>query len=521
MPDLAHIVPNFQLQPIDLVSPGFRGLNFVQSGSLLSPAYATEALNAILDSAGRLAARDGVTSLTTTPVTNKEIRNLFVYRKGDGSTQTLITWDGGISNNVANPVAGDISGAVDDDPGNWWFQNFNDKVLGFQASSQPIVYNGAGNFANLSESAGTAPDGGIALAAYGRVWIADPDGQTIKYSALLDETTWSGADTGTIDMRKVWTNGTDTITAIWAFNGALLVFGKRHIVFWTDGQGSAIGIDPLQMYVSDIVTGAGTLSQWSIQPVGETDLIFLSSNGVQSIKRLIQERSSPISTLSKYVRDELLIQLQAEDGTRIRSTYNALNGFYLLSFPTTGQTWVLDQRRRYIDEDNDELSVITRWNIAPSALVTRDDNSIYMSISDGVVGRYLGDNDLGTGILFRYQSPWLDLGEDLANRLKILKRLGAILFVRNETTITFKWNVDFDDGFQLIQRTVRGDAAAEFGIGEFGDSEWSGGLALRIIKVPARKGGRGQYYRIGIEATVNGEFAIQQAELFTKIGRLA
>jgi hypothetical protein len=137
----------------------------------------------------------------------------------------------------------------------------------------------------------------------------------------------------------------------------------------------------------------------------------------------------------------------------------------------------------------------------------------------GKVGQYLGDTDEGASFRFEYTSPWLDLGEQFANRLKILKRLGAILFVRNQTTIDFTWNVDFDDGFDIIQRTVSGDAGAEWGASEWGAAEWSGGLALRILKLPAR--GRGQYYRIGVAATVNGEFALQQAELFTKLGRLA
>jgi hypothetical protein len=111
------------------------------------------------------------------------------------------------------------------------------------------------------------------------------------------------------------------------------------------------------------------------------------------------------------------------------------------------------------------------------------------------------------------------LGEEIGNRLKILKRLGAILFVRNQTTVTFKWFVDFSTAFKFSQKTLAGDAAAEYGTAEYGEDEYSGGLALRILKPPAR--GKGQYFRIGIEADVNGEFALQQAELFAKIGRLA
>lgn len=518
--EYAKVLPNKQIQPVDLVAPGFRGLNFVQSGALLSPEYATLATNAILDQSGRLAARDGVTNLSTTPITGSPtVRTLFEYKKIDGTTATIVAWNGGISTSVANPQGSDISGSVTDSNGTWKFVNFNNKAIGFQSGQKAIVYTGSGNFATVVETSGTAPSGGIGTAAFGRIWQLDSDQQTIKYSGLLNETQWSSGGAGQIDMRNIWTDGTDVVTAIEAFNGALVVFGKRHIVFWVDGRGSALGIDPNQLYVADVVAGAGTLSQFTVQPVGETDLLFLSANGVQSIKRLISERSAPISTLSKYVRDELLYELQSENVANIRSTYNPLTGFYLLSFPQSQTTWVLDQRRRYRDADGDECSIVTQWDIAPTALVTLANNATYLSTTAGRVGQYLGDNDEGNTFRFIYQSPWLDLGEDFGNRLKILKRLGAILFVRNETTVTFKWNVDFDDGFKFLQRTVSGDAAAEWGAGEWGAAEWSGGLALRILKTPAR--GRGQYFRIGLEADVNGEFAVQQAELFTKIGRLA
>ena len=523
MPKLARILPTNQLQTIDLVAPGFRGLNFSQSGGLLHPAFATEALNCILDANGRLAARDGVTNQTSTAISPAvPVKTLFEFRTEDDETEIILAYDGGISNSIANPEGSDISGAVDDADGNWWFVNFNNKVIGFQQGLIPIAYTGTGTFAEITESSGTAPSGGVGLAAFGRLWGVDSDLQTIQYSALLDETAWDAADGGgAIDMRTVWTHGTDIVTALWAFNGGLVVFGKRHIVFWVDGQGSALGLDPTQMYVVDAVAGTGCVSQWTVQPVGESDLLYLSSNGVQSIARVIQEKSAPIATLSKYVRDDLLQQLQSEDTSLIRSTYNPLEGFYLLSFPENMQTWCLDQSSPYVDEVGHQLSVITRWNIAPTAMITRDNNALLLAITSGKVGQYSGDQDDGSDISFQYKSPWLDLGEEIANRLKILKRLGAILFVRNETTIAFKWSVDFDEEFQVIQRTIEGDASAEWGSAEWGEDEWSGGLALRILKVPARKKGTGQYFRIGIEATIRGELAVQQAELFAKIGRLA
>jgi hypothetical protein len=521
MLDLAKTPPKFQLQPLDLIAPGFRGLNTMQAASLLDPSYATEATNAIIDSNGRLAARDGVTNLTTTPADPAEaIRTIFEYRDGEQNVETIIAWDGGLSNDIADPDNGDIAGSVDVSDGTWLFQNFNNKVIGFQEGQKLIVYDGT-TFATVTEASGTAPTGGVGLAAFGRIWQTAADGQTIQYSGLLDETDWHEDEGGgLIDMRTVWTNGTDTVMALAAFNGSLVVFGLNHVVFFVDGKGSALGLDPTNIYVADTISGIGAVSQWTLQHVGETDLLFLSLNGVQSIKRLIAERSAPVASLTKYVRDDVISDLQQSDATLIRSTYNAQHGFYLLSFPEVGTVWVVDQRRRYTDGEGHEVAVVTKWDIALTALYsTIITNILYVGRTAGQVGQYLGDTDEGSTFRFVFLSPWLDLGEEIGNRLKILKRLGAILFVRNQTTVTFKWFVDFSTAFKFSQKTLAGDAAAEYGTAEYGEDEYSGGLALRILKPPAR--GKGQYFRIGIEADVNGEFALQQAELFAKIGRLA
>lgn len=521
MTRLNKIQPFAQGQMIDLVAPGFKGLNLSQSGGILSPEYATLATNFIIDDSGRLGARDGITDVTTTPISPAvPVRDIFEYRRQDGTAEIILSYDGGISNSVTDPEGSDISGAVTDADGHWWFQNFNDKVIGFQDGLTPIVYNGTGTFATIVAASGTAPTGHIGLAAYGRVWGLDADLQTIKYSATLDETDWGGLDAGLIDMSKVWTDGTDIVTGLAAFNGAFVVFGRRHIVFWRDESSSAVlGIDPGTMTVSDIITGTGTTSHHTIHPVGESDLLFLSSNGVQSLKRLTEERSNPLLSLTKKVRPRLLNYLVSEDLDHVKAAYDPYNGFYLLTLPVSGVTFVLDQKKRYEDEDGDELSVITMWDTSATSLLVTTDNIIYFNTTSGYVSEYRGDTDRGVEIRVKYQSPWLDLGEDFANRLKMLKRLGAILFIRNQTNVIFKWFIDFSTTANTKTIALTGSASSEWGSAEWGEAEWNGGLALRILRTPAR--GRFQYIRIAIEADVNGEFALQQSELFAKIGRLA
>jgi hypothetical protein len=510
-----------QLRPIDLVAPGFLGINLAQASNVLSPQFATAAKNCVIDSSGRLAARAGYTDQTTTNITaNPNVETIFEYRKGDGTRSLICAWDGGIANDITDPEGNDISGSVTDSDGRWWMQNFNNLVIGFQDGQKPIVYNGTGNFATVAESDGTAPTShnGIGLCAYGRVWALDSDGVTIKYSYLLDETDWAGTGTGSIDMSSVWTHGQDTVTAIAAFNGRLVIFGKNHIVFYGDDTTGVIGIDPDQLEVKDIITGTGCLSQWSIQPVGESDMLYLSRNGVQSLQRVLVQQSNPITNLSKNVRAQLMAEARAESETEINSFYSPKEGFYGITFPTSGTTWVLDQRFRFRDKEGDEISIVTSWTLAPRSWCVRDNESILLG-NAGEVGLYGGNDDDGSSFRFVYQSPWLDLGEGLANRLKILKRIGAIVFAKSQSDIVFKWGADFSTEFNSITESLSGDGGDEWGVGEWGVAEWSGGLSLRILKVPARD--TAQYFRLGIEGDITGSFALQQLELFAKIGRLA
>src|SRR5271166_2214680 len=208
---LVTVQPDEQLQPLDFVSPGFRGLNTVASGTLMDPSYCTTATNAVIDVTGRLAARNGLASLTATPIAGTpSVLSAFEYNGGQAvGFQTILAWNGGIGNVVSAPT-NNLGGAVTVSNGRWFFQNFNNKCIGFQAGQKPIVYTGSGVFAAVVESAGTAPTGGIGCAAFGRIWAVQTDLQTIQYSGLLDETDWSLTDgnAGVIDMHTIWSDGT-------------------------------------------------------------------------------------------------------------------------------------------------------------------------------------------------------------------------------------------------------------------------------------------------------------------------
>lgn len=509
-----------QLLPIDAVTPGAFGLNLQQKGTILPPEWATNALNCVLDDARRLASRQGYSVTTTTDITSTpDVEAIFEYLLGDGTVEPIVSWNGGIGKSLSDPEGNDVSGAVTDADGRWWFQNFNNKVVATQHGQKPIVYTGS-TFATVVESSGTAPTShnGISLSAYGRVWALDSDGQTIKYSGLLDETDWGGAGAGQIDMSNIWSKGMDEVTAIAAFNGSFLVFGKNHIVIWEDDIGSGLGLNPTTMIVVDVIEGVGCASHWTLQLIGEADLVFLSRNGLQSLGRVIQEKSNPVHNVSKYVRDDFLADITLEDPLNLRTIYSPEEGAYLITIPLQKVTYAFDVRNQFRDPEGALVFPCTFWDLHPTAWAIRQDGTLLMG-APGQVWTYGADSDDGSLIRYEYSSPWMDLGEELGNRLKMLKRIGAIIFVRNNAGIEFKWGVDFRDSGKSISKIVVDPSADEWNEAEWALGEWSGGLFLQIFKIPARD--VGQYYQVKIETSVTGQFALQQLELFTKIGRIA
>lgn len=502
---------------VPFVTPGSRGLNKQSETSILDPSWATIATNAVFDSSGRLAARKGWANQTSVAMSGTptiEVLHEQVFE--DGTTEIISAAGSKLWKGVSTPT--DITGASTVTVGNnWQFVNFNGKCLGFQVGEQPIVRT-TGNFADLVAASGSAPTGNSALVHSGRVWGVDLDKQTIKYSALLDETHWA-TGAGNIDTSSVWPQGTDEITALAMFNGAMVVFGKNRIVLFGDGAGSALGINPANIYVYDTIVGVGCIARDTVQQVEGGDLLFLSAQGVQSLSRLIQEKSNPINNITKNIRDYLISYLPAESTVVMKSVYSPEESFYLLNFPGAGVTFCINTT----DHMEDGSMRVTEWShIVPRALLRTLDGNLYIAKQSGAggkIGKYTGNQDNGTAYNFDYASAWLDIGQDLTQYTKILKNISGLFWVSANVSVSLKWDFDFQGVFSSRSITMSVSDAAEYGIGEFGIAEYGGGLSLRKASAPAD--GSGQYIRIGAQTSINGaQFAIQQINIFAKIGRL-
>lgn len=502
---------------IPLNLPAFKGLNRQAAASLLGPEWATRLEESVIDHNNRVAARRGFQEITETAVAQDFVRQ-FEFVKRDGTKELIASTDAAIYKSTNNGLSwSDVTGSVTVTDGNWAFHNFNDKVVGFQKGHAPIVYSGT-SFSAIADA--NAPQGGVGLSAFGRLWCVGNDGTTLRYCALLNEADWSGSDTGFLDLLNTWP-GADSAVALAAFNSALIVFGERNIIFFTDGQGSVLGIDPLEAYVADSFAGVGCIARDSLQQV-DGDLWFLSRSGLMSLGRLVTEKSNPLENLSRNVQDMLGNAILSVDPQKIEAVYSPLHRFYLLTLPTPtgGQTFVFDTRGKL--EDGSARCAGVWQSMVPRAICRRTNEDLLFTLpgASGKVGRYAGAVQPGGAYQFTWESGWIDF--DAGGHLKMLKRFGATFFMDRTAGVTFKWAYDFTDTFNTANVEFQnvGGNSAEWGEAEWGVSEWAGGVNLRDARVPGK--GTGVYLKLGVDTQIeNTTFAIQNAELFAKIGRLA
>jgi len=502
------------LQALTVPNPAFNGLAKQRQQVALDSSWATKAENIVIDGAGRLASRKGWAETNETAITGTPtLEQMHEYlTKAGASTIISSGSDHKLYAGITTPT--DITGALTPTNDNWQFINFNGKCLGWQAGETPIVYTGTGNFTAITAGAGTLPDGNCAWAAFGRVWAVDDDKQTIRYCALLDETDWSTASGGgSIDMSSVWTQGMDEVMAITSYGSALIVFGRRHVVMWVDGSGSQIGLNPVNMYVGEVIEGIGIVARDCFALVGELDVIFWSYSGVRSLRRTLQEQPTPVNEIAAQNRDYLADSLSTGDLALARMVYAPKEGFVLLSRPDNGELFCFDTKQQLPDGGYR----MTTWTLAPYSMAVTAQGVVYFGFSGGKIGLHTGWDDNGTAYTFRWNTGWALLPPD--DRLKELKRCKFFIYSPGNVTMSFQWWTDFKSDLRVEQRFLEGNGD-EWNVDEWSLMEWTSSYQQHEVFMPLA--GICQYAKFGVVAQINGlPFAIQSFTVYVNPTRLA
>ena len=503
------------LQSINLVAPAFKGVNTEDSPLAQDPSFAEVADNAIIDKRGRLGARKGINLVTTnkTELGTDRIHSLHYFYDNAGNEKIFSTGN--------NKILSGTETLVDETPGsytitanNWKIVNFNNSAYFFQRGYEPLVYNATlGAVTKMSSVAGASLTSNQycheAIAAYGRLWCVGTalDKNTIYWSDLLDGTNWTTGSSGSINVQKAWPNGYDEVRALAAHNDALIIFGEHSILVFSGA------FSPATMQLQDTIAGIGCICRNSVQHIG-TDVLFMSFSGLNSLGRTIQEKSLPITDLSRNVKDQI-IDLIENRQQPTASVYSPENSFYLITFPGESTTLCFDLRGRL---ENGAYRV-TRW---PSSLFKAwertTDGILYTGTANGI-GKYDGHTDEGSSYLFKYVSPGLTFGDP--SKLKFLKKLRPTIVGGSNETVYIKWAYDFDESFKTETFTLGADTGsiAYFNVAEFNVDEYSGGTSITRKTINTTNGGT--IITVGIEADINGtELSVQEINVLALLGKV-
>lgn len=512
-----------QLQSINLVAPAFKGINTEDSPLAQDPSFAEIADNAVIDKRGRIAARKGYDVITTTKTVlgSESIKAIREFRDDAGNSKIFSVGNNKIISGTTT-LADETPASYTITADNWKMVDFNDNIYFFQRGYEPLVYsNASGAVEKMSDVSGASasvdiPQANEVVAAYGRLWAADINNEksVVYWSDLLIGHDWTGGTSGSINISKVWPDGYDEIVSLAAHNGLLIIFGKHSIVAYQGAEA------PATMSLLDTVAGVGCVDRDTVQHTG-TDVLFLSQTGLRSFGRTIQEKSMPISTLSRTITKDIISLIQNETDS-FRSIYSPEENFYLLTFVGQSTTFCFDIRGAL----EDGSYRVTRW---PGSVFTAyerlADGTLYVGSTAGI-SEYSGYSDDGASYRFKYFSPSLTFGD--TSRLKILKKIKPTLVGANSATVFMKFAYDFGTSYRTTEFTVGNQQPAFFNVNEFhgddpGDesdplSEFTGGELTNQRSLNAV--GSGTTVVVGLESDINGfALSLQEINLLALIGK--
>jgi hypothetical protein len=510
------------LQTQSISAPGFFGLNTQDSPLDLAAGFALVATNCIIDQYGRIGSRKGYARVNSSSgnLGANDVGVIHELVQADGILTVLFAGNNKLfkldsSNAVVELTYGGGGTAPTITASNWSCASLNGITYFFQTGHDPLIFDPAVStttFRRVTEKTGyvgTVPSANIVISAFGRLWAADTasDNVTVFFSDLLAGHVWSTGTAGSLNIDRVWPNGSDEITGLAAHNNFLIIFGKRQILVYANATSPAI------ITLSDTVGGIGCIARDSIQSTGK-DVLFLSNSGVRSFARTIIEKSAPIGDLSKNIRSDFMAIVGSETASNIKTVYSETEAFYLLTVPTVKEVYCFDTRGQL----QDGSFRVTVWNsIEPTALLSRRNGDVLIG-KNGYIGKYSTYQDHTSSYRMQYFTNHADLGN--ANVTSLLKRLKVVVIGGTNQFVTIKWGFDFSTNYLSANALIPSQGTSEYGIGEYNIAQYSDGVAIQTLVVQAS--GSGKIVQTGYESNINGTaLSMQRIEIQSKDGKMS
>ena len=510
------------LQTQSISAPGFFGLNTQDSPLDLAAGFALVATNCIIDQYGRIGSRKGYARVNSSSgnLGANDVGVIHELVQADGILTVLFAGNNKLfkldsSNAVVELTYGGGGTAPTITASNWSCASLNGITYFFQVGHDPLIFDptvSTSTYRRVTEKTGyvgTVPSANIVISAFGRLWAADTttDNVTVFFSDLLAGHVWSTGTAGSLNIDRVWPNGSDEITGLAAHNNFLIIFGKRQILVYANAT------SPATITLSDTVGGIGCIARDSIQSTGK-DVLFLSNSGVRSFARTIIEKSAPIGDLSKNIRSDFMAIVGSETAANIKTVYSETEAFYLLTVPTVKEVYCFDTRGQL----QDGSFRVTVWNsIEPTALLSRRNGDVLIG-KNGYIGKYSTYQDHTSSYRMQYFTNHADLGN--ANVTSLLKRLKIVVIGGSNQFVTIKWGFDFSTNYLSANALIPSQGTSEYGIGEYNIAQYSDGVAIQTLVVQAS--GSGKIVQTGYESNINGTaLSMQRIEIQSKDGKMS
>jgi hypothetical protein len=504
------------LQNITISAPGFAGINTQDAPLQQDPSFAADATNCIIDKEGRVAARKGYSMVSSNGAavlgSSIGIESIGEFVQYDGTKIVFSCGNNKIFKGTSTLV--DITGSLTISANNWSMASLGNKFYFYQIGHAPLVYDAATSalttIAAHAGAAGTAPQGNVCLAAFGRIWAADVTGnkRTLYFSDQLDGVDFGGGSSGSLDLTTVWPGGFDEIVSLIAHNDFLIILGKRSILLYS-GAGT-----PSTMVLADTILNIGIVSRDCVQSTGQ-DILFLDYSGVRSLARTIQEKSSPLGDISKNVNNDIKLRARAETGN-IKTIYDPQNAFFLINFPSAGTVYCFDTRAPL---QNGSYRVTTWSSMNPLCFTVTDADELYIGVLTGIA-KYDTYKDGTASFGLQYFSHPLSFGD--SSRLKFLKAVNVTTFNGSAATVVLNWAYDYSGDFQKQAYTLETFTAGQYHIADYNtaDGEYASSSQL-INKEKVNTGGSGSIVAVGLTTTIDGQgIAFQELNIHSLIGRI-
>lgn len=506
---------------LSIAAPGFEGINTELSQTTLPDTFAQVATNCVIDSYGRMGARKGLSSTTTDndDLAAQEPSNVYQFLGEDGVVQTFLTAGTGIFRQAAGVIE-DITPAGDaftDD--NWQMMTLNDQCFFIQAGHKPHVYDRGTD--TIAENTSNMPEASCGTAAFGRLWLAntaDDNHQVVYWSNRIEGENFGlnseSGDADSINVELYWPTGYDTIQAISAHNGRLIIFGYDNILIYAQADGDPSAAKAAGgMYLEDQIKGIGCVARDTVQNIG-TDVLFLDSTGVRSLSRTIQENSAPIGEISANVSRSLTATLSNTSILpRARSVFIPAERLYLLIG--------LNNIAAFDTTKTDERGAmrVTTWDVLTVTGASNLNGVTLFSNNTGNISVYGGYDDGGEPYTMVYKTNFLSFGD--SSIVKIPKSLSLTFLAQDSSDYIVSWATDYAQSSKSKNvQLVSASQPTEYGSGDaWGVGEFGGGA--RILRKSTQLSGSGTVVQVGIETEINGTaFSIQEINIKAIVGRL-